>query len=233
MVSFPGFATRTVRNATIATLMLAVLWAFPGSQAQLASVQGIYSCTDARGHKLTSDRPIPECADREQTILNPSGTVRAKVGPTLTAQERIALETRERAEQEERNRINEEKRRDRALLMRYPSKSVHDHERDEALSQIRVVREASRHGLQELLKQRTVIDTEMEFYKKDPGKAPPSVRRQLDEVNKSISAQVSFIAEQDAELKRVNARFDEELLRLNQLWATQSLTPATPASKSH
>src|ERR1035437_9053119 len=50
-----------------------------------ASTPGIYTCTDARGRKLNSDRPIAECSDREQKILNPSGTVRAKVAPTLTA----------------------------------------------------------------------------------------------------------------------------------------------------
>ena len=66
--------------------------------AQSAYPGGIYTCTDARGRKLTSDRPIPECSDREQTVLNPSGTVRAIVPPTLTGPERAALEARQRRE---------------------------------------------------------------------------------------------------------------------------------------
>jgi len=63
--------------------------------------QGIYTCTDAKGRKLTSDRPIPECADREQRVLNPSGTVKTIVGPSLTGPERAALEARQRREAEE------------------------------------------------------------------------------------------------------------------------------------
>jgi len=63
-----------------------------------------------------------------------------------------------------------------------------------------------------------VVNEEMEFYKKDPSKAPPSVRRQVDELAQSLAIQGRFIADQDAELKRVNARFDEELTRLKRLW---------------
>ncbi len=219
-----AYASRPVCMA----LLLAGLCGLTAAQSQ-QTVSGIYTCTDARGRKLTSDRPIPECIDREQKVLNPSGTVKSKVGPTLTAQERVELDAKEKAELEERARQSEEKRRDRALQIRYPTRAVHDKERAEALAQIRVVRQASVNRLQELLRQRAVIDTEMEFYKKDPNKAPPSVRRLMDEVNHSMAVQERFIADQDGEVQRVNARFDEELLRLKQLWALQS--PAAAANK--
>ena len=209
-------------------LLLAGLSGLTAAQTQQA-ISGIYTCTDAHGRKLTSDRPIPECIDREQKVLNPSGTVKSKVGPTLTAQERVELDAKEKTELEERARQSEEKRRDRALQIRYPTRAVHDKERAEALAQIRVVRQASVNRLQELLRQRAVIDTEMEFYKKDPNKAPPSVRRLMDEVNHSMAVQERFITDQDGEVQRVNARFDEELLRLKQLWALQS--PAAAANK--
>jgi len=203
------------------------------TQAQPTTPQGIYTCTDARGRKLTSDRPIAECNDREQKVLNPSGTLKSKVGPTLTAQERTELEVKDKAEQEERARLNEEKRRDRALLIRYPNKTVHDKERVEALNQIGVVRLAAVNRAEELLRQRADINQEMEFYKKDPSKAPPSLRRQVDEVAHSLAVQGRFIADQDAELRRVNLRFDEELARLKQLWGMQSPSPPAAARKTH
>lgn len=194
------------------------------AQTSQQSVGGVYTCVDAKGRKLTADRPIPECTDREQKILNPSGTVKAKVGPTLTAQERADQEAREKREIEERNRTVDEKRRDRALLIRYPSKAVHDQERQEALMQIGVVIQAAQRRLDELAKQRIAIDEEMEFYKKDPAKAPAYVRRQLEENINSQQVQQRFIGEQQAEIKRVNARFDDELVRLRQLWTTVSPT---------
>lgn len=194
------------------------------AQTPQQSVGGVYTCVDAKGRKLTADRPIPECTDREQKILNPSGTVRAKVGPTLTAQERADLEAKEKREIEERNRTVDEKRRDRALLIRYPNKAVHDQERQEALMQIGVVIQAAQRRLDELAKQRIAIDEEMEFYKKDPAKAPAYVRRQQEENINSQQVQRRFIAEQESEIKRVNSRFDDELVRLRQLWTT--MTPA-------
>lgn len=182
-------------------------------------VSGVYTCVDAKGRKLTADRPIPECVDREQKVLNPSGTVKAKVGPTLTAQERSELEQKAKKEAEDQARLGDEKRRNRALLTRYPTKAVHDQERTEALAQISAVVKAATTRVDELARQRVGIDEEMEFYKKDPSRAPAYVRRQLEENIQSQAVQKRFIAEQEAEARRVQQRFDDELVRLRQLWA--------------
>ncbi len=185
-------------------------------------IPGVYTCVDAKGRKLTSDRPIPECTDREQKVLNPSGTVKTKVGPTLTAQEKAEQEQRDRRDAEEKGRTAEEKRRDRALLMRYPTKAVHDQEREDALSQVTVVIKAASTRLDELIRQRKLLDDEMEFYKKDPTKAPAYLRRQVEENAQSQAVQKRFISEQESEIRRINARFDDELSRLRQLWTTIS-----------
>jgi hypothetical protein len=214
---------RPANTAVAMGLLLAGLGATCMAWAQNPPViSGVYTCVDAKGRKLTADRPIPECTDREQKVLNPSGTVKAKVGPTLTAQERTELEQKERKQAEELSRAGDEKRRDRALLTRYPNKAMHDKEREEALAQISVVIKAASTRTDELARQRVAIDEEMEFYKKDPSKAPAYLRRQLEENIQSQQVQKRFIGEQDAEARRVNLRFDDELVRLRQLWATIS-----------
>lgn len=184
-----------------------------------ALAQSIYTCVDSRGRKLTSDRPIAECNDREQVELNPSGTVRRKIGPSLTAPEQAALEKKQREEAQAKARLEEEKRRDRALLTRYPNKSIHDQERRDALAQVDVVIEAAKHRLVTLQKQRAEINTELEFYKGDPNRAPASLRRQLEDNTQATAIQNRFIADQEEEKRRINARFDEDLQRLRQLWA--------------
>jgi hypothetical protein len=187
----------------------------------VAAQSGIYTCTDAKGRKLTADRPIPECNDREQRVLNPSGTVKSKVGPSLTAQERAEQEAKDKRDADENERNQEEKRRDRALLIRYPNKGVHDQERSEALAQISAVIKAASTRVEELVRQRKSLDDEMEFYKKDPTKAPAYLRRQVEESNQSQTVQKKFIAEQEAEARRVNLRFDDELARLKPLWSAK------------
>lgn len=232
MFNRTGFARKTCRllAGLAPSVLLASLSGLPPAWAQPVSTD-IYTCVDARGRTLTSDRLIAECNDREQTVLNPSGTVRTRIGPTLTAQERSKLEAKARAAREEQARISEEKRRERALLMRYPTRALHDKDRAEALGQIAVVRQAAVNRIDELQRQRTAVLEEMEFYKKDPRKAPLSLRLQVDDVARSLAVQARFIADQDDELKRVNKRFDDQLARLKQLWTPPSPSPPNAASK--
>jgi len=206
-------------NRSAGSALAGVLLAGAALVAQAQPLQGIYSCTDAKGRRLTADRPIAECLDREQQVLNPSGTVRAIVGPSLTAKERAQLEARQRREADERARQQEERRRERALLLRYPNQALHDKERAEALGSISAVRQAATNRVIELLRQKRELDKEMEFYAQDPSRVPPFLRRLIDENEHSMGVQERFIADQDAELVRVNARFDEELQRLRPLWA--------------
>ena len=179
---------------------------------------GVYTCIDNRGRKLTSDRPIPECRDREQTVLNPSGTVRQVIGPTLTAAERAQKDARDRQEQEARARVQEEKRRDYALLARYPTRALHDKERADVLAQLAQVMATAKDRLQELQVQRKKIDAELDFYKKDRNRAPENLRHQLDDNIQNVEAQNRFLREQEEEKQRVTQRFDDELVRLRDLW---------------
>lgn len=207
---------------TMATGALLVLTA-------AVSAQGIFTCTTSSGRKITSDRPIPECASQDQKELNPSGTVRRVVKPVPTAEEQRIADQKAKEQAEERARQEEERRKNRALLARYPNKPAHDKERQDALSQVDEVIRAAQKRIGELLDQRKKINEEMEFYKKDPNKTPPSLRRQVEDNDRSVVVQRRFIGDQEDEKKRANARFDEELDRLKKLWA-QAALPATAAA---
>jgi len=212
-----------IRIGSMGFLLLAAAGAAHAQQS--AAGPGIYTCTDSRGRTITADRPIADCADREQRELSPSGSVRRRLEPTYTAREQAEREDRERQAQLQAARVLEERRRERALLIRYPNPAAHDRERAEALVQIDAVITAARKRLSELAEERRKIDDELEFYAKDVAKAPDSLRRKFDDNSKSMAVQNRFIADQDDEKKRVNARFDEERVRLRPLWA--GTAPAT------
>lgn len=196
-----------------------------------AQAPAIYTCIDSKGRRLTADRPIADCNDREQKELNPSGTVLRKIGPSLTAPERALEEEKARKAAEERSRQAEEKRRERALLTRYPDKASHDTQRKEALALADDAIASASKNAEGLVAQRRQMDTELEFYKKDPSKVPPKLRRQIDEADEHIEAQKRFVANQVAEKQRINARFDEELGKLRLLWA-QRAAPAPAAASA-
>ena len=93
----------------------------------------IYTCTDAKGRKLTSDRPIAECMDRDQRELNPSGSVRRVLTPPPAPKSRAELLADEKTEADARLQKAEENRRDRALRLGYPDRASHDKARTAAL----------------------------------------------------------------------------------------------------
>lgn len=192
----------------------------------------IYSCVDAKGRKITSDRPIAECADRDQKELNSNATVKRTVKPVMTADEQRKADEKQKQAIEEESRQNEERRRDRALLSRYPDRASHDKERFDALAKIDDVTLAASRRISELAMQRKEIDTEMEFYKKDPSKAPFSLKRQMEDNVNSVAAQKRFIVDQTTEKQRTNARFDEELTKLRPMWGQTSSAKAPVAVSS-
>lgn len=199
--------------------------------AGAAAAQDIYSCVDGKGRTITADRPIAECIDRTQRELSRSGLVKRQLGPSLTAHEQAAQDEKDRQAAELRAREAEDRRRDKALLQRYPTRAVHDQERAAALLQIDEVIKASSKRRGELADQRKAIASELEFYVKDPSRSPASLKRRLEENDTSVAVQQKFIADQEQEKKRVNLRFDEELAKLKQLWA-QMRPPANADAHS-
>jgi hypothetical protein len=203
-------------------LAMASLLLLAGPKLALAQSQGIYTCVDNVGRKITSDRPISECMDREQKILNPSGSVKSILLPPKTAKELADLEAQKKKEAEAREQLEEERKRDLALTGRYPNKAVHDKTRTDALANVRQTREMIVTQVKELMAQRDKISAELEFYKKEPGAAPAPLRRRAEENTRNISEQRQLIAVQDQEIIRVNTRFDTELARLTPLWAKRA-----------
>ncbi len=209
-------------NLQLNTVTRAGLALLGGCLCTLAAAQpapsGIYSCIDGKGRRITADRPIAECMDRTQKQLSGSGLVRREIAPSLTSDERAALEQKEKAAAEQKAREAEEKKRDLALLARYPNRAAHDKERAAALVQVEEAIKSSAKRSQELAEQRKAISADLEFYKATPGRAPASLKRRLDENDSSVAEQKRLIAEQEAEKKRVNLRFDEELAKLKPFW---------------
>lgn len=191
------------------------------------AVGGIYTCVDATGRRITSDRPIMSCIDREQRELHRSGTTKRVIGPTLTATEREQREQQAREAEQARQRARDVIRRNQALLNRYPNQAAHDLARREALAQTQAVVDTAQYRLTELAAERRKLEAEMEFYRREPSRAPAKLRQRLEENRQSAEVQNRAIAGQQAERDKINQRFDEELAHLRQLWAAGASSSAS------
>ena len=122
--------------------------------------QGIYTCVDGKGRKITSDRPIAECMDRVQKEITATGTVKRVLAPPPNAQERVALEAKEKLDAEAHSKAAEQRVRDRTLVNRYPNRASHDKVRTAALEPINDVVKTATQRLEDLAAQRKGIMTE-------------------------------------------------------------------------
>lgn len=209
--------------------------------AQVAPPPPIYTCTDASGKKLTSDRPIAECNNREQRVLNSDGSVKRVLGPTLTADERSEAEARDREAAAEQARRLEAIRRDRNLLARFPNEAAHRKARVAALDDMNKAVRTSEARLAALAAERKPLTDEAEFYVGKP--LPAKLKTALDANDASVDAQRSLVQNQRQEVVRIDALYDAELERLKKLWAgaqpgsmgmvagSASAPPATPKKK--
>ena len=142
---------------------------------QVALAASIYQCIDGSGKRLTSDRPIPACTDREQRQLNPDGSVKRVIPPTMTSEERSALDVQERAELAKRVSKKDEVRRDRLLALRFPNEAAHSAARETALNDARRSVHLSEARITSLTTERKPLIDESEFY---VGKALPALIKQ-------------------------------------------------------
>ncbi len=207
--------------ASGAALVLAAVGMFGTSSAYAQGkgtvVNGIYTCTTQDGRRLTSDRPIPECASREQRLLNSDGSVRRMVPPAMSPEEQAAAEVRRRQLENEKAMQADAVRRDRNLLQRYKDEASHQRAREAALDDIRKAMQLSEKRLKDLAAERKPLLDETEFYK---GKRLPfKLQHQLDTNKAATDAQQESIENQRAEMVRLNGIFDEELARLRRMWA--------------
>jgi hypothetical protein len=208
------------------TEMRAVLFAMLGVSA-IDAWAVVFSCIDKHGIERREDRYIAQCADREQKILNPDGSTKATIGPTLTP------EQLEKREEEERKRKREEKARkdadksDRDLVKRYPNEQAHNAKRATALQDVQRALKNSGERLEDLSAERKLLLQEAEFYR---GRTMPAkLKDKFADNDAAIAAQRDVIQTQRAEQQRINKTFDAERDQLRKLWNGEKPSSLGPA----
>ncbi len=213
--------TPTCCRALLLGVVCVTAWAAPALAQQQPghqnNVGGIYSCTDGKGRRHTSDRPITECQDREHRLLNTDGSVRKVLPPAMSPSDRADQDARDQKAAQALVARQDAARRDRNLMLRYPNEAVHEAARLKALEDVNASIAASEGRLGVLVEERKALTQEAA----DPAKQPPTgrLRYQIATNQTAIQAQSEVVKNQQAELKRLEVRYDNELALLKRLWA--------------
>jgi hypothetical protein len=194
----------------------AALWLFSAAVAAQGAPQTIYSCV-ANGRTFSGDRPPPECANSDIRELNKDGSLRRLIPRPLTAEEQRqrALEAKKRLEEEERTMS--QRRRDRSLLEAYASEDEIEAARAKALDTSTEVIRRSQARLERMDAEKKRLDDESEFYKKR--ELPDNIKRAYVNNEQEKSAELKVVREAQAEMQRINDRFDTEKKRFRELVA--------------
>ena len=136
-----------------------------------------------------------------------------------------ALEEKERAEAEERALA--QRRRDRALLETYGSEEEIETARAKALASSQDIVQRSEVRLEQMDAERKRLKDETDFYKNR--EVPHQLKRALSGNTEARAAELKLLRDVQAEVQRVNERFDADRARFRELMQ-QGAQPARRTS---
>ena len=211
-----------IKRAFLSVFVLAGLTV---TGATLHAQTRIYTCKDANGKTITSDRPLPECQGREGRVLSGQGATVKKIEAPLTPEQQAARDVEDQKKRQEDELRREQARRDKALLNTYAGIDDIESKRQRALSQVEREARESERRISLLERQAGENRSEADFYKK---KAMPSdLKRRLDENEAALKAEKSLFGQKKDEVAQVNVKFDEDKKRyLDLIGAASAPQPA-------
>lgn len=176
----------------------------------------IFMCKDASGRTLTSDRPIPECADRAIREYGNNGALKRDIAAPLTAEQK-----REKQLQEEKKKIDlataeEQRKSDRALSSRYRTEGeiVAARKRDAAVitEQIASQKKALTLADQERIETQAAVEAQ-----KKRGVVPAGLQYKSDRAQQSAHEMQKRVSESEIELAEIHAKYDLILQRYREI----------------
>jgi hypothetical protein len=189
-----------------------------------------YKWVDDQGVVHYTDKMPPEAINKGSVELNKQGVPIKKTEPALTPEQRRA-----RAEEEERQRQeakvrDETARKDRALLQTYTTGSEIDLARKRALGTIDAQIQSAQAYTATLTKRKQDIQARVAALGDKP--LPPALERELTNANEELEKQAALIATKRKEMAVVNARYDADKQRWQELAALAPTKEANVGNSS-
>lgn len=177
----------------------------------------IYTCKDPSGQLLTSDRPIPECAERAMIVRKNNWQNPREIPRPMTAEEKkkFLLEQEKKKAEE----LQEEQRKKEELYLLANYKSENDIEVMRKRS-VEVLQEKIRIGNEQMQGINQLL-VELQTEQKNSGKKTDAehadLRYRANQLALSIKNSKLLNAQYEAELVRLNAQFDETLKKYREV----------------
>ena len=195
---------------------LAVLAALVALLPLAAGAQGSYRCVGKDGKKYYGSTVPPACLGQPVEQMNSQGMVVKRFDAAASAAER----EKKAAEDEERKKreviSKEEGRRNRALLATYTNEKDIDQARGRALKDNEIAVKDIETRIGALRKRQDDLKKELEFYQ-GKNKPPAKLDQDVKNTEFDVKTQQDLLAAKKKEVDLINARYDEDKKRYNEL----------------
>lgn len=202
-------------KGAIKTLFFLSICIAPGAHAT------IFMCKDASGRTLTSDRPIPECADRAVREYGKHGVVKRELPAPLTAEQKREKQLQEDKKKAEQLAADEQKKSDRALTARYRSEDdiTAARKRDTGVISDQITQQKKALSVAEQDWQEAQASVAAQ---KKKGVVPAGMQYKHDRAEQSVRDLKVRISDSEVELAQVHAKYDVTLQRYREISQTVS-----------
>jgi Domain of unknown function (DUF4124) len=201
---------RPGRTIALGATVLAVLW------VNIAQAQ-IYACTDAAGKRLTSDRPIPECAERGHREIDYNGVTRRVVPAPLTAEQERARVQQVNLERQAALTKRDERLRDKSLLMSYPNLEALTSSWNKMRAELQVEADQSIQRMIELHENLKASQADALAHKLPNSREAAQLRQKIQGIVKTIFYENSLLESKQLEITRGQERYLQDSKRLRNL----------------
>jgi len=197
-------------SAALAMLMLAAL--VLNAPAARATT---YKWVDDQGVVHYTDKMPPEAINKGNVELNKQGIPIKKTEPALTPEQRRARELEDERARLAAKARDDVARKDRALLQSYTTESEIDLSKKRALGTIEAQIQSAQAYVAILTKRKEEIMVRVAALGDKP--QPPSLEREIANVNEELQKQADLIAAKRKEAITVTARYDADKQRWREL----------------
>lgn len=173
----------------------------------------IYTCKDASGRTITSDRPIPECADRAMFVRQNPGQSQREIPRPKTAEERRQAEAEQEKQKMADQLEDQRKREELYLLANFKSENDIETTRQRSLE---VVKEKIRVGTEQM-KAVDHLLTELQAEQRNGTNKSPAenanLQNRASQLVQSIKNSRESVARYEVEKNLINTQYDDILSR--------------------
>ena len=205
---------RSARQLGLAILGAGFVWV-----ALPADAAGMYKWTDDKGIVHYSDQMPQDAVNKGATVFDKQGRPLKKIDAAPTQEEMRAKEAEEERMKSSNRLTQERARKDQALLQSYTSEQEIDFARNRAISTVDSQLKSAESYSTDLRRRQTEIEKQKVALAGKP--VPPALENELVSLSNELGRQDGLIAQKRDEVASINARYDNDKKRWQEINADQ------------